>query len=144
MREHLYIYHDCMYFIGVMELPFKVCMSPGCPELIKAGAYCDKHRRDKDKQYNQYRDAEIQKLYNSTRWKKERRLFIGLHPYCECPDCVKLRLRTRATMIDHKIPHSGDAKLFWDQSNWQAMSLGCHNKKTKEEQKCKKRMGKMQ
>lgn len=32
--------------------------------------------------------------------------------------------------MDHKIPHRGDAALFWDPNNWQAMSKPCHDRKT--------------
>ena len=115
-------------------MALKPCLRPGCPELVKSG-YCDKHKRETTKQYNQYaRDPDIQKLYNSTRWKHERRTFLNVHPLCECEECIRLSRTTAATMVDHKIPHNGDVKLFWDKSNWQAMSLPCHNVKTKEEQ----------
>ena len=28
------------------------------------------------------------------------------------------------------IPHRGDMKLFWDESNWQPLCESCHNQKT--------------
>ena len=37
---------------------------------------------------------------------------------------------TPATVVDHIIPHRGDMKLFWDESNWQALCESCHNHKT--------------
>jgi 5-methylcytosine-specific restriction protein A len=33
-------------------------------------------------------------------------------------------------VVDHRIPHRGDKRLFWDQSNWQSMSKTCHDRKT--------------
>ncbi|WP_260427988.1 hypothetical protein [Burkholderia stagnalis] len=36
-------------------------------------------------------------------------------------------------MVDHRIPHRGDPALFWDQSNWCAMSKPCHDAKTARE-----------
>ena len=30
-------------------------------------------------------------------------------------------------IVDHKIPHKGDWKLFWRRSNWQTMHKGCHD-----------------
>lgn len=38
-----------------------------------------------------------------------------------------------ASVVDHIVPHRGDANLFWDQSNWQAMSKSCHDRKTARE-----------
>lgn len=35
--------------------------------------------------------------------------------------------------MDHIIPHRGDQKLFWDKTNWQAMSGPCHSRKTASE-----------
>jgi len=35
-----------------------------------------------------------------------------------------------ATVVDHVIPHRGNQDIFWDQSNWQAMSKPCHDSKT--------------
>jgi len=35
-----------------------------------------------------------------------------------------------ATVVDHIVPHKGDAVLFWKQSNWQALCRDCHNRKT--------------
>lgn len=32
-----------------------------------------------------------------------------------------------ATVVDHKIPHRGDSKLFWDRSNWQPLCADHHN-----------------
>jgi 5-methylcytosine-specific restriction protein A len=39
---------------------------------------------------------------------------------------------TVATVVDHILPHRGDRVLFWDRSNWQALSKKCHDRKTAE------------
>lgn len=31
-------------------------------------------------------------------------------------------------VVDHKIPHRGDLKLFWDSRNLQTMTKPCHDK----------------
>lgn len=36
----------------------------------------------------------------------------------------------KATTVDHRKPHKGDARLFWDRSNWQPMTWPCHSRKT--------------
>jgi 5-methylcytosine-specific restriction protein A len=33
----------------------------------------------------------------------------------------------------HRVPHRGDARLFWDQNNWQPMCTPHHNAKTARE-----------
>ena len=64
-------------------------------------------------------------------WQKERERFLEEHPLCQCPECDEGRIRLRpANVVDHKVPHRGDEALFWDKSNWAALSIECHNRKT--------------
>jgi 5-methylcytosine-specific restriction protein A len=35
--------------------------------------------------------------------------------------------------VDHIRPHRGNRDLFWDMTNWQAMSKVCHDRKTSKE-----------
>jgi 5-methylcytosine-specific restriction protein A len=36
--------------------------------------------------------------------------------------------------VDHRVPHRrGDLALFWDRTNWCAMSKPCHDAKTARE-----------
>jgi len=44
-------------------------------------------------------------------------------------------LYVKATVVDHIIPHRGDARLMWDESNYQALCKRCHDKKTWTEDK---------
>jgi predicted kinase len=41
--------------------------------------------------------------------------------------------REAANVLDHVVPHRGNAELFWAQSNWQALCVGCHGIKTARE-----------
>jgi len=58
------------------------------------------------------------------KWRKERAAFLALNPWC-------VRLGAGCTLIgelvDHRIPHRGDMRLFWDRSNWQTLCTHCHN-----------------
>ena len=46
---------------------------------------------------------------------------------CEiCAMCGK-PLRGADAVVDHVIPHRGDWRLFWDESNWQALCKHCHD-----------------
>jgi 5-methylcytosine-specific restriction protein A len=38
-----------------------------------------------------------------------------------------------ATVVDHVVPHRGDAALFWDEVNWAALCKRCHDAKTARE-----------
>ena len=65
--------------------------------------------------------------YNAE-WRKARLAYLKQHPLCA--ECMRNGQYTPATVIDHIIPHRGDQKLFWDQTNWQPLCKGCHDKKT--------------
>lgn len=32
-------------------------------------------------------------------------------------------------MVDHRIAHKGDMRLFWDRSNWRPMNRRCNSRK---------------
>lgn len=32
-------------------------------------------------------------------------------------------------MVDHRIAHKGNFRLFWDKSNWQPMTRACNSRK---------------
>ncbi len=61
--------------------------------------------------------------YNA-RWQRERAEWISEHTWCEYKGegCTLL-----TTVINHRIPHRGDEKLFWDKNNWQGVCKHCHD-----------------
>jgi len=74
---------------------------------------------------HQQRSTARQRGYGS-KWDKARREFLALpeNRLCFC-GCGKV-----ADTVDHKVPHKGDQKLFWDRKNWQPMHRACHSRKT--------------
>lgn len=62
------------------------------------------------------------------RWRNARASFLADHPICV--RCLARGLTTEATVVDHIIPHRGDASSFWDVANWQSLCESCHNRKT--------------
>lgn len=62
------------------------------------------------------------------RWQTASKSFLLHHPFCV--RCRQQGRLTPATVVDHIIPHRGDQKLFWDESNWQALCKPCHDRKT--------------
>ena len=100
------------------------CKHPGCPALVPAGTkYCEKH---KALHLEEVRSA-VSRGYDS-RWRKVRKVFLQAHPLCV--ECQKEGRFVKATVVDHVMPHRGDQKLFWDQSNWQPLCKQCHDRKT--------------
>ena len=58
-------------------------------------------------------------------WRKASKAFLASHPTCEY--CDQRGEITPSTLVDHKIPHRGDQKLFWDKTNWAASCKPCHD-----------------
>lgn len=104
--------------------PKTPCRHPGCPELVEPGRlYCEKHlplHPEVTRTYNK-------KIYNK-RWEKFSKAYLQAHPLCV--ECMKQGKYTKATVVDHIIPHRGNQKLFWDQSNMQPLCKRCHDRKT--------------
>ncbi|WP_407314424.1 HNH endonuclease [Desulfosporosinus sp. SB140] len=55
-------------------------------------------------------------------------MFLSAHPWCE--DCLEHGNYEAATEVHHSIPHRGDKRIFWDKSQWRALSKRCHSKRT--------------
>jgi 5-methylcytosine-specific restriction protein A len=114
--------------------PKRPCNYPGCPELVEYG-YCDRHRpqRERTERYAEYereRGTAAQRGYNAA-WRRARLAFLREHPWCVmCEQEGRLR---PAEVVDHIVPHKGDWRLFWDQSNWQALCKHHHDSKTARE-----------
>ncbi len=114
--------------------PLRPCLHPGCRTLVRNG-YCDKHKpRDADR-----RSAESRQWhgwYSTKLWTDDLRPAQLLRERW-CCECAKHGRRTRATDVDHVVPHNGDWQLFTDRSNLQSLCHACHSAKTMAESKAK-------
>jgi len=81
----------------------------------------------KPKSNDNYRPNAYQRGYTRA-WRKYRQAFLIRSPLCIY--CLDKGLIREATVVDHIIPHLGDMKLFWDESNHQSLCKRCHDKKT--------------
>ncbi|MED1419029.1 HNH endonuclease signature motif containing protein [Bacillus smithii] len=108
-----------------MKKPFRPCAKIGCPNLTRE-RYCEEHKRNTN-DYDKYRGSAAKRGYDS-KWRKARKVYLLKHPFCV--ECMKEGVYTPATVVDHIIPHKGDKKLFWDQTNWQPLCEMHHNRKT--------------
>lgn len=107
--------------------PLVPCKQPGCPNMVEPGKlYCPEHL----KMHPEVTRSASARGYNR-KWQKASKAFLHAHPLCE--ECLKHGRYTKATVVDHIVPHRGDPKLFWDQSNWQSLCKACHDKKTRNE-----------
>ncbi len=59
------------------------------------------------------------------KWQQARAGYLAKHPLCVY--CEREGRCTAATVVDHRIPHRGDMKLFWDSSLWQSLCAHCHS-----------------
>jgi 5-methylcytosine-specific restriction protein A len=109
-------------------LPALPCAHRGCPELQP----CSTHRQryDRDLSYERKRGSSGQRLYDY-RWQQARAHFLDRHPLCQL--CHAEGRITAATAVDHRTPHRGNSRLFWDETNWQALCERCHNRKSRQE-----------
>jgi 5-methylcytosine-specific restriction enzyme A len=83
-------------------------------------------KRELDRQ----RPSAARRGYGS-RWRRARAAFLARHPLCAA--CQALERVVPATVVDHVAPHRGDARLFWDESNWAPACKSCHDAKTARE-----------
>ena len=97
-----------------------ICSMPGCNAYAEPNSkYCAAHSVTRGT------TSQWKKMYGN-RWEKRRKDYLAKHYYCE--ECLKLGIYTPADTIHHKIEHKGDEKLFWDESNWEAICRSCHSK----------------
>jgi 5-methylcytosine-specific restriction enzyme A len=64
-------------------------------------------------------------------WRRARAAFLARHPLCAA--CRVLGRLVPATIVDHIVPHRGDQRLFWNETNWAPSCKACHDRKTAHE-----------
>lgn len=112
------LFFVCVGGGAVAVKAMRPCARPGCSALT-SGTYCQAHRpKDGGRRSTAYRA-----WYKSTRFRKARDQFMTANQFCA-------RCGAWATDLDHIQPHKGDAALFWDPENWQALCASCHSRKT--------------
>jgi 5-methylcytosine-specific restriction endonuclease McrA len=71
------------------------------------------------------RHPEWSALYRSPRWREARAAQLAMMPWCLCG--------RKATDVDHKEPHRGEAAMFYDPENLRSMCKACHMAKTRQD-----------
>ncbi|WP_242218002.1 HNH endonuclease [Shinella zoogloeoides] len=79
---------------------------------------------------DQHRDAAQpwRAWYKTARWQKLRmQVLIRDRFTCKMEGCGKVDIDTSQLVADHREPHRGDARLFWDAKNLQCLCKPCHD-----------------
>lgn len=100
-------------------MPVRAPRICGCGYRIASGERCPCERKRKAEADTRRPNASA-RGYDS-KWAKERSAYLKAHPTC-------IRCDAPATVVDHKVPHRGDAKRFWDRNNWQPLCRKCHDR----------------
>ena len=82
------------------------------------------------REVDERRGSSASRGYGS-RWQAYRAAYLREHPLCA--ECESDGAITPATVVDHIIPHKGDAGLFWNPANHRALCKRCHDRKTAKE-----------
>lgn len=81
------------------------------------------------------RRTDNSKFYQSSVWRKFRKLKLQTNPFCE--ECYKKGIITEAKVVDHIIPISKGGNPL-SEDNVQSLCSSCHNKKSGRESHCVK------
>jgi 5-methylcytosine-specific restriction protein A len=112
--------------------PARPCGYPGCGKLVRDGSSrCEKHPPRVDKRHVDQRRGTTSERGYGWAWQKARAAFLSSHPLCA--EHERQGRVVAASVVDHRIPHRGDQRLFWDRSNWQPLCKSCHDTKTASE-----------
>lgn len=81
-------------------------------------------------------------LYKRVGWERLRRDQLESNPFCcFCAESTPLgEMPTVAEVVDHKTPHKGDERLFFDPNNLQSLCKLCHDSRKQKMEKGKKVM----
>ena len=64
--------------------------------------------------------------YKTARW-QELRWSVLVRDLFTCQFCGQIEADTSKLVADHRIPHRGNAPLFWDSANLQCLCKACHD-----------------
>ena len=105
-----------------------VCTKAGCGNIVERGrGPCAEHAAQQD----HHRGTAARRGYGS-RWKRVREAHLQLHPLCT--HCLASGRISAASLVDHIIPHRGDARLFSLPTNRQSLCTDHHGLKIAREQ----------
>ncbi|EPE99521.1 HNH endonuclease [Rhizobium grahamii] len=78
--------------------------------------------------------------YKSNRWRKLREEVLRRDLYtCKQTGvlCIGKHPADNSPVVDHKIPHRGDERLFWDVNNLQTVSKAYHDSEKQKQERAR-------
>ena len=72
--------------------------------------------------------------YKTSQWQKLR-WSVLVRDLFTCQRCGRVEAETSLLVADHKVPHRGNADLFWSEANLQCLCKGCHDSAKQAEEK---------
>jgi len=106
--------------------PKKFCTWPGCTNLTNE-RYCEEHRKQEQKQYDERRGTPAQRGYDA-RWRRIRERILKEEPLCK--ECMRKGFVKPATDVHHI---DGDVSNM-DRSNLEPLCHECHSRYTAKHQ----------
>lgn len=98
-------------------------LKPSVRSLPSTIAFAPKDERERDR----FRDKQHwRKWYHTARWKKLRWAVLVRDRFT-CQRCGRLEGDTALLVANHKRPHRGDPRLFWDERNIETACKPCHD-----------------
>lgn len=68
-----------------------------------------------------------------SKWQKARLAFLAANPLCI--RCEAKGRAVPAAVVDPRIQHRGNQKLFWDRNNWEPACKRCHGGEIQREER---------
>jgi 5-methylcytosine-specific restriction endonuclease McrA len=105
-------------------MPFAAPRVCSCGSVVASGVTCAcqrKRHQEAKARSDARRPSATARGYDSE-WRRAAKAYLAVNPRCAHPGCTAF-----ATVVDHRVPHRGDKRLFWDRSNWQGLCAHHHN-----------------
>ena len=105
-------------------MPVAVPRVCACGRIVASGVACpcQRQRKQEAKARSDSRRPSANDRGYTNEWRREAKAYLALNPRCQHPGC-----NAYATVVDHRTPHRGDMRLFWDRANWQGLCARHHN-----------------
>ena len=105
--------------------PRRYCAQPGCPVLLPGGpaSRCPPHAVALE---HTRPNRDVRKWYYTAPW-----IRLRLSVLCDAAyTCAECGVVQADLAVDHIVKHNGNAELFWNRANLQALCSSCHSRKT--------------
>lgn len=87
------------------------------------GVPMTRQERDRERDKQSWRQ-----WYKTARWQRLRMDVLRRDLFtCQWPGCGRIEANLSQLVADHRTPHRGDERLFWDEDNLWCLCKPCHD-----------------